>query len=265
MGVQRWCARGFPMKSSFPSLDRRVPESKKYAHVNSSIDTGASARKQTVVTAGAAAKARNEVFKRIRPATLVRMLGEREVCESVYALAPVDEDGVGSNSSVKASKAPGTVTAATCVTSATCASTPGSVVSVVDTDTTVDEARDLVLLDLRDESEYERCCLPLAVSYPATKINRDQFTPELHRCKRDPSKLLVVYHTNDSATAGVATLLAQKGWEKVYALSGGFDEMVSSYPEVLEGEVPDRPNTSSTTATTRTSASRRTSSASRRT
>lgn len=250
------------MKSSFPSLDKRVPQTSKYAHVNSNINTGASAKKQPVVTASAVAKARNEVFKRIRPATLVRMLGEREVCESVYALGSVDENAEGASvasvSSVKASKASGTVTAATCVTTATCASAPGSVVSVVDTDTTIDEARDLVLLDLREESEYERCHLPLSVSYPAAKINRDQFTPELHRCKRDQSKLLVVYHTNDSTTAGVATLLAQKGWEKVYALSGGFDEMVSSYPEVLEGEVPERPNTSSTTATTRTSASRRT-------
>jgi len=244
------------MKSSFPTIDKKVPENKKYANVSSSIDTGASAKKQTVVSASATAKKRNEVFKRIRPATLARMLEEREVNETVYALGSVPEESENvSVSSVKASKAPGTTIAPTVMTTATCASTPGSVISVCDTDTTVDQARDLVLLDLRDESEYERCHLPLAISYPATKINRDQFTPELHRCKRDTSKLLVVYHTNENTTAGVATLLAQKGWESVHALSGGFEEMASSYPEVFEGDVPERPGTGSSTATARTSAS----------
>jgi len=244
------------MKSAFPTLDRKVPESKKYANVTSNINTGASAAKTQVVSASATAKKRNEVFKRIRCATLVRFLEEREVNESVFNLGSVPEDNENvSISSLKASKAPCTVV--TTKTAATCASTPGSIVSVCDTDTTIGEARDLVLLDLRDENLYEQCRLPLATSYPATKINRDQFTAELHRCKRDASKLLVVYHTNDATTAGVATLLAQKGWENVHALSGGFEEMASSYPEVLEGEVPERPGTGSTTATGRSSASRR--------
>lgn len=239
-----------PQKGSFGTLEKKVPESKKYSHVGSNIDTGASAKNQSVTSSSATAKKRNEVFKRIRCATLARMLEEREVNESVYALAPVAEDGDGvSVSSVKASKAGGAPTMVTAMTSATCASAVGSVISVCDTDTTIDQARDLVLLDLRDENMYDACRLPMALSYPATKINRDQFIPELTRCKRDLSKLLVVYHTNDSTTAGVATLLAQKGWENVHALSGGFEEMASSYPEVFEGEIPERPNTASSTAT----------------
>merc|ERR1719436_1776239 len=125
-------------------------------------------------------------------------------------------------------------------------SVAGSVLSVIETDTTIDEARDLVLLDLRDPEEFERCDLPLAISYPAQKINRDQFPPELHRCKRDPTKLLVVYHSDDQATAGAATLLVQKGWENAHALNGGFEELVSSYPEALEGEAPERPDTGAT-------------------
>lgn len=253
------------MKSQFGQLDKKVPESKKYAHVGSNLDTGASAKHQSVNSASATAKKRNEVFKRIRPATLARLLEERDVNESVFALGSVAEDGEGvSVSSVKASKAggpehraggPGSMV--TAMTAATCASGVGSVISVCDTDTTINESRDLVLLDLRDENLYEQCRLPLALSYPATKINRDQFIPELTRCKRDASKLLVVYHTNESTTAGVATLLAQKGWENVHALTGGFEEMASSYPEVFEGEVPERPGTGSTTATGRSSGTSR--------
>merc|ERR1711897_7720 len=34
------------------------------------------------------------------------------------------------------------------------------------------------------------------VGFLHLKINRDQFPPELVRCKRDSSKLLVVYHSN---------------------------------------------------------------------
>merc|ERR1719221_2481824 len=201
------------------------------------------------LSSGEIAKCRDEIFKRIRASTLVRLLQEREVNESVYAMGDGD-DGNDSKtvSSVIASKAgPGPSVKSKAATSiASLSSVAGSVVSVVDTDTTIDESRDLVLLDLREDAEYDRCHLPLAMSYPAHKINRDQFTPELHRCKRDASKLLVVYHTDDQATAGVSTLLVQKGWENVHCLSGGFEELVASYPEVLEGEIPERPDTGGT-------------------
>lgn len=233
------------MKSSFGSLDKKVPESKKYSHVASSIDTGASAKKEKAVSSNVTAKRRDEIFKRIKAATLVRMLGEREVVESVYAMGPGSEAGdlasVGA-SSIVASKAG--LAAPTSVASVS--SVAGSVLSVVDTDITVSEARDLILLDCREEDEFNRCHLPMAVSYPAQKINRDQFIPELHRCKRDPSKLLVVYAATEQSTMGVAKLLVEKGWENTHALTGGFDELVQSYPEVLEGDVPDRPPTGST-------------------
>jgi rhodanese-related sulfurtransferase len=230
-----------------PPPDKKVPESKKYSHIASSIDTGATAKKQQIVSTSSAAKRRDEIFKRIRPATLVRLLQERDVNESVYALtgdgdASLANDGRSAATSlvIPAAKAPGAAPsrAVGSAISSAVGSVAGSVVSVIDTDTTVDEARDLVLLDLRDPEDFDRCRLPLAVSYPAQKINRDQFPPELHRCKRDPSKLLVVYHSNDQSTTGVAALLVQKGWDLVHALSGGFEEMVQSYPEVLEGEVP---------------------------
>merc|ERR1711920_512818 len=152
-----------------------------------------------------------------------------------------DADG-RSASSVVASKAGPAPTAASV---ASVSSVAGSVLSVIESDTTVSEERDLVLLDLRDPDAYERCRLPMAISYPSQKINRDQFPPELHRCKRDASKLLVVYHDNDQTTSSVAQLLVQKGWDTVHALNGGFEEMVKSYPEVLEGE-PPRLDTGST-------------------
>merc|ERR1711879_516102 len=101
-------------------------------------------------------------------------------------------------------------TAAVPASVASVSSVAGSVLSVINSDITVSESRDLILLDLREADEFEKCHLPLADSYPATKINRDQFSADLHRCKRDPSKLLVVYHTNDQQTSAIATLLVQK-------------------------------------------------------
>ncbi|CAE8672030.1 unnamed protein product [Polarella glacialis] len=244
------------MKSAFgPAPDKRVPESKKYLHVESSIDTGASAKKVQPLSANVAAKRRDEIFKRIRAATLVRMLGEREVNESIFAMGGGSEAGDGrSASSMIASKAG----LAPPTTVGSVISVAGSVLSVVETDITVSEARDLVLIDLREPEEYDRCKLPTAVNYPAVKINRDQFSPELMRCKREPTKLLVVYSTNEQSTAAVAKLLAEKGWENVYALSGGFEEIAQSYPEVLEGDVPDRPATGGTVRSGASRASRRT-------
>lgn len=240
------------MKSSFGNVtDKKVPESKKYAHIASSLDTGASAKKSVApATSSQAARRRDEVFKRIKCSTLVRMLGEQQVTESVYAMGPDDGPG-GSASSVVALRvgppAPTRASApARAPTVASVTSMAGSVLSVIESDVTVSEARDLVLLDLREPEEFEKCHLPLAENYPATKINRDQFSTDLHRCKRDPSKLLVVYHSSDQTTAAAATLLAQKGWDNVHVLSGGFEEIAQSYPEALDGDVPDRPTTGST-------------------
>ncbi|CAK9084620.1 unnamed protein product [Durusdinium trenchii] len=240
---QRWflCQRHLhfihPMKSSFPTLEKKVPESKKYAHIGSSIDTGASAKKEKLHSANVTAKRKDEIFKRIRPSTLVRLLQEREVSESVYAMGPGTVERGDGCSSVIASKGPLPVPPSV----ASVTSVAGSVVSIVETDATVSEERDLVLLDLREPDEFEQCHLPLAVSYPAPKINRDQFIPELLRCKREPSKLLVVYGSNEAVTIGVARLLVEKGWENVHALTGGFEEMLQSYPEVIEGTMPAGP------------------------
>mmetsp|Transcript_74765 Transcript_74765/g.216072 ORF Transcript_74765/g.216072 Transcript_74765/m.216072 type:complete len:251 (-) Transcript_74765:83-835(-) len=250
------------MKGSFGTPDKKVPQSSKYAHIGSSIDTGASSKKVQSVSAAQAARRRDEIFKRIRPATLARMIQERDVPESVFALGTINENSDGRSQASVAPPILGAPTVAsvagrTTATAATVHSVAGSVLSVVDSDATADEMRDLVLLDLREPEEFEKCRLPLASNYPATKINRDQFSPELQRCKRDPSKLLVVYHTDDVTTAGIATLLVQKGWDNVHALSGGFEEMVQSYAEILDGEPPERPDTGASRATRASATSRR--------
>lgn len=227
-------------RSDFGSIsDKRVPVSAKYQGVQSRLDTGASASKRPpAMPPNARAQLLNEDFKRIRPATLSRLVQEQqeEGLESVFNLADDDDrNDRASQSSMRVARP----TPAKSHAAGSVASMVGSVVSVVAADASVAE-RKMVLLDLRDVEDYERCRLPSAISYPAAKINRDQIIPELHKCKRDTSILLVVYHRNDTATAAIATLLARKGWESVHALSGGFEEMVSSYPEILDGDVPDR-------------------------
>lgn len=258
----------------------RIPENKRYSHVHSSLDTGASAKKRSVISTSAILRRRGEMFRRIKPATLVQLLEERNVQESVYAMGPEICDARSASSTVasRAGAAPTTAAAsrvgaykpAVSVRASSASrgsvlnrtgniimtgktskapisssglsnvgSVAGSVVSVIDTDTTVDETRDLVLLDLREPSEYETCRLPLAVNYPATRISRDQFSPDLYQCKKDLNKLLVVYHRDDQTTAFAATALMHKGWDSVYILSGGFEEIAQNYPEVMEGEVPD--------------------------
>lgn len=225
------------------SLERKMPGAR-YSHVQSSIDTGATAKKVRSVSASQALRRRDELFRRMRPSTLVRMVQERAAPESVFALGSIDE--ARSMSSVALARpafGAASVAGRTVATAATVNSVAGSVVSLVSSDATVDETRDLVLLDLREPEDFERCRVPLAVNYPAPRLNRDQFSPELQRCRRDPSKLLVVYHKDDASTAAIATLLVQKGWENVHVLSGGFEEMAESYPEVLDGEAPERPDT----------------------
>lgn len=239
------------------AAEKRLPQSTKYEGIQSTLDTGASASKRPPpMPPGMVAQRRAEEFKRIRPATLSAMLEQyqEDGLESVFNHGADDRNDRASLCSVRSAAGPAPAKSRAAASMVSCA---GSVLSIIESDTNLADSRKLVLLDLREQDEYAKCRIPFAISYPATMINQDRFIPELNTCKRDSSKLLVVYHTNDGTTSAVATLLLRKGWDSVHCLSGGFEDMLNNYPEVLEGDIPDRkmssrPNTG-TSGSTRSS------------
>lgn len=83
----------------------------------------------------------------------------------------------------------------------------------------------LLVLDVRDSDEFDRCHIRQAKSYPKQLIAHDKISAELYTFKTKLSKRLVIYDGDDKSTAKVATMLVEKGFANVYALSGGFEEV----------------------------------------
>merc|ERR1719261_1877359 len=230
-------------------LSKRVPVNKKFANITSSINTGQKAGSQgDAPTNNAVAKRRNEIFKRAKLSTLARLIKENEVSESVFALAVYDDRGDAVSTSAVV-RAPASVSQAPTAVSAT-----GSVISVIESDIGYMENPDFVLFDLREEDEFMKSHIASALSYPATQIGRDKFSPELFRMKSQRDKIIIVYHEDDRTCAPFATQLVQKAWDNIYVLSGGISEARESYPEIIEGDLPpkspDRPKTGATVAST---------------
>lgn len=207
------------------------PFGQKYANVQGIVDSGPTVAKQApTFTDNQLAKMRNEVFKRVSCAKLVSTLEAREGTESIFALA--------------GNSAPFSACGATSIYSQ---QTLNTVVSIVSEDAQpIKPQDDVLVLDVRPREEYVRCHLQHAVSYEKRKLQQDQITPELWTFKQQSTardedgkekgkKKLVLYDRDDNSTAEIATLLVQKGWGNVYALTGGMDEIASTYAEKLEG------------------------------
>ncbi|CAD7964241.1 unnamed protein product [Amoebophrya sp. A25] len=192
----------------------------KYSYVPHATDTGSSLSKVAQKDSDrVVVRRRDELFKRVKIQTLAQHVRDhyldRESTESVYALG---------------------------------GATPGAAISpnsvVVDSETQV-KPDTLLILDVRDESEYEKCHLSHARSYPRQMLAHDKISAELYGFKSTTAtassqKKLVIYDTDDKATAKIATTMVEKGFANVYALSGGFEEVVDSLPDMLLGQLPPR-------------------------
>lgn len=54
-----------------------------------------------------------------------------------------------------------------------------------------------LLLDLRDDEDYDLWRIKEAINYPAPNIARDKIIPELFRFKNQPDKLIVIYMNDE--------------------------------------------------------------------
>lgn len=215
-----------------PGFEKRTrnPHSEKYANVQGVVDSGPTVSKMAPQhTDGQLTKMRNEIFKRVSIAKLAETLEARECNESIFALA-------GSSMAAPYSQFGG-ATNAPVPSSIYSHQTQHTVISVVSSDAQPLKAvDDILVLDVRPREEYLKCHLQHAESYEKKRLNQDQITPELWRFKSSKGKKLVVYDIDDKTTAEMASLLVQKGWENVYALNGGLDEVAATYGEMLEGD-----------------------------
>jgi len=185
----------------------------KFSHVKSSLNTGKHLGniKPKFDTSG-------EVFKRVKRQSLEQMLSrldEKE--ESVDDLHQSDDASV--------------------ITTVT-----------LDEETkAVYDNCDFLLLDVRDPEEFEKCHIVGALNYPAIKLRRDQYLPELYTFKNKENKVMIVYDDDGYSKLGIdaTTSFIQKLFNNVVLLSGGLIGMAERYPHRICGILPVAPSSPS--------------------
>ena len=211
--------------------DKKLKENPKYKQISKVIDTGNTIKSSQFMSDQLIAKRKNEMFKRVKGSTIIKLIkaSEAKQTESIYNLGNGEqnnnqtEDQKEDNQSVASQQtAKSNITNVTAVTYAT--EMLGNLSEI-----------DFIILDLREECDYERIHLREAISFPAVNISRDKFTHQLIMMKNKPGKMIILYHNDERNGIPYANNFFQKGYDNVYFLSGGIEEFAKNFPEHLEG------------------------------
>ena len=142
-------------------LQRKVPKNPKYEGVSSRVKTGKTIRDVEIQSNQAVAKRRGELFRRIRISTVAKLLKELTTHESIFNLGNEEskgQDDIASVYSMAQSEA-------------------FSVVTVNTEALGINEDTEFVILDLREEDEYNKFHIKESISFPAPNITRDRILP----------------------------------------------------------------------------------------
>ena len=213
--------------------EKKLKENPKYKQISKVIDTGSTIKNTQFMSDQLISKRKSELFKRVKGSTIIKLIksAKENQTESIYNLGNGDqninnqniEEQKDDNKSVISHQTnKSNMTNVTAVTYAT--EMLGNLSEI-----------DFIILDLREESEYERVHVIEAVSFPAVNISRDKFTQQLIMMKNKPGKMIIMYHTDERNGIPYANNFFQKGYDNVYFLSGGIEEFEKYHPDYLDG------------------------------
>lgn len=98
------------------------------------------------------------------------------------------------------------------------------------------EENQFIILDTREEKDYDEYHIVEAINYPAPNIKRDRVFPLLLKFKNVPGKKIVIYNFDERTGIPVAKMFYDKGYDNIYLLSGGIEEFVQLHHELVEGD-----------------------------
>ncbi|KAL3660518.1 hypothetical protein V7S43_014662 [Phytophthora oleae] len=99
-----------------------------------------------------------------------------------------------------------------------------------------------LVLDTRSKEDFSANRIHRAKNYPTTFLNRDVLLPEMHQFKNQESKLIIIYDLDDKTVAQTAHTLVQRGFDNIYALTGGLIDYADEFPDHIEGiPLPPKP------------------------
>ena len=213
--------------------EKKLKENPKYKQISKVVDTGATIKNSQFMSDQLISKRKSELFKRVKGSTIIKLIksAKESQTESIYNLGSGDqninnqniEEQKDDNKSVVSQQTnKSNITNVTAVTYAT--EMLGNLSEI-----------DFIILDLREETEYDRVHVIEAVSFPAVNISRDKFTQQLIMMKNKPGKMIILYHTDERNGIPYANNFYQKGYDNVYFLSGGIEEFEKYHPDYLDG------------------------------
>jgi len=212
--------------------DKKLKENPKYKQISKVVDTGSTIKSNHFMSDQLISKRKSEMFKRVKGSTIIKLIkaAQANQTESIYNLGSggdanlnQPEEPKDDNKSVASQQtAKSNITNVTAVTYAT--EMLGNLSEI-----------DYIILDLREECDYERIHVKDAISFPAVNISRDKFTHQLIMMKNKPGKMIILYHNDERNGIPFANNFFQKGYDNVYFLSGGIEEFAKNYPDYLEG------------------------------
>ena len=182
------------------------------------------------------AKRKNEKFKRIKCSTLAKMLQENNYEESIYNINNADSatmvNGENMEPCNEESKMPDETES---IYSVQTGVTQVSAVTYATDQLGITSDSKFLLLDLRDPEDYTLWRIKEALSFPAPNIARDKLIPELFRFKNKPDKFVIIYMQDERKGTQFAQLFFEKGYENIYLLSGGIEQFLEEFPDLVEG------------------------------
>lgn len=206
-------------------LTKKPQPNNKYSNVSKVISTGKTINDVHLMSDQLVSKRKSEMFKRIKGSTIVKLLNQPKETESIYNVGGGEEQKLGDENQSVVSASNSVFSQQTSITAVTYA-----------TDMLGDLAEiDFLILDLREQTDYDSYHIKEALFYPGTYISRDKFLSQMVTMKNKEGKMIIVYHNDERNGIPYAGLLFQKGYDNIYFLSGGIEEFVKKYPEYVEG------------------------------
>ncbi len=211
-------------------LNKKVKTNGKYDHVKSKLKSGKTVKDVEVISDQLVVKRKFENFKRIKGSTLQKLLNEQSAmtAESIYDL--------GEGNPGEETKLPDAESVYSMATNAS----QLSAVTYTTEQLGITSDTKFILLDLREEDEHEKFHIQESINFPAPNISRDKVIPELYRFRNKEDKLIIVYMGDERSGSTAAKKFYEKGYDNIFLLSGGIDEFILSFPELIVGkDLPD--------------------------
>jgi len=211
-------------------LQKRIPKSARYERVQAKTDTGASMSKHLARVNEIQSNYRiqkGELFKRIRISTFAQLVLQVDQVNKMTIGADEDDDNtepvVTSRNHQHATFLDvinGTGELNLKDEQKEQAAPPPPVPELLFQPY---EQKPYLLVDVRDQSEYDQCHIITALSYPASNFSRtmNPFSPEMYQFRNVDGKIIILYDVDEFVATECAHKMAQRGFENVFVLSGG--------------------------------------------